>query len=726
MALVMTGEQENKLYLTNNFSIISKYSAVKNQYFSDPILEGFVEEWIKAKSWRRAPIVNRGYAARLLAVDWAVDRALRCHNVGCAIILGAGYDMLGLRRLHHTCWIEIDLPQVIQVKIEFIKAKYNLQSDDISRHDDCIFSIDSLSYHLISCDIRETAALRRQLDTVSNLVTTRMDILIVNEVCLCYIDTESIEIILKTVIASFRDNACRAHYIGYEQIDEGGGSKYFGNVMLNHFSSMGHPLKHYPTAQEVMDLFKSKLAFQHVAILGMHNAFHNVLSEQIDILKGFSEEPFDEFEEMDLYLAHYKLIMATLIIRDPWISIVTAKPEDDSGLCERTEKSLKLTTETDHNPITNFYAIKNGDLQRFGHASCMLDSESILITGGFGTPVTQKKQDRYLNRQHGRISDCFLLRFVDKLACGKNVELGEVSLQKFPFDQIRLDRMHGQVTRLGSSKLFFNGGRQSPGGVTTKNQSFVAALNPNDGLISVERLPSTERISIWRHRQVPISNDSVIQIGGISNELDSLEDCIKIWNFGSSKLGCRFVPAPAINTNQGPCGKTVFRRHSFGLDVAPNGSMLFIWGGLQTMQKSLDKPVEKAWSKFIWDMRSDTVSDMSCEVTNDTGHNSSNCYGANIHFISDNQLIRIGGLNTDNGLEFGLDKSVELFDLRNLRSVYVDLREKVDCRYPFTLTNATSCIFDQNSEIVTIGGGGNYFTFGTCFQDSHLVYKYST
>lgn len=720
----MPENKENKLYLTNNYSIVSKYSAVRNRYFEDPILEDFVENWLKTKAWRRAPIVNRGYAARLLAMDWAVDRILRCHNVGCAIILGAGYDMTCLRRVRQTCWIEVDLPQVVQVKIDFIKAKYNLNSEDVKVIDGSIYSIESLNYHLISCDICNTNALRNRLDSVLKLVNRRMDVAIINEVCLCYINIEYVENILKAAVDSVRDLTCRAHYIGYEQMNPNSDNKYFSNLMLNHFSSLGHPLKYYPTTQELMNLFKRRLSFQHLTAISMHNVFHNILNDQIHDHSGFSTEPFDEFEEMDLYLAHYGLVMATLVIRDPFTGeeIVPEVTSDEIDLCEDTNKYLKLSSKNERGIITNVRSIKNEQLRRFGHSSCMLTSNSVLISGGFGTPVAYQT-DNTQQQQHARVPECAILEFRHHDKDLKPL-LEPISLENFPVDQIRLDRMHGQVSKLGDgSLLFFNGGRQGPGGISSKNQSFVATIDSVKGLTLVEGLSNKQRDHYWRHKQVHVQGKGILQIGGISTA-STLTDPIIMWDFSSSKFGCAALAIPKLASFDELACRSAFLRHSFGLDLSPNESSLFIWGGLQSLQKNLDKPVDHSLSKLLWDMRANTVVNLSTNGLNENVEVSSNCYGSNIHFISDTQVLRIGGIDSTSGLEFGWSKQVELFDLRNFRTLFTNPKIEGNHSQLHTLTNATSCKLDETNEVVTIGGGGNYFTFGTYFQDSHLIYKY--
>lgn len=720
----MPENQENKLYQTNNYSIVSKYSAVKNGYFKDPILEDFVENWLKIKSWRRAPIVNRGYAARLLAMDWAVDRIIRCHNVGCAIVLGAGYDMTAFRRIRQTQWIEIDLPQVVEVKLEFIRAKFSLKPEDIRVAGGSVNSIESLNYHLISCDITDTESLREQLVSVLRLINRRMDVAIINEVCLCYIQAECIERILRTTVDTVRDLTCRAHYIGFEQVNPSADNKYFSGVMLNHFTTLGHPIKHYPTTQELINLFKVRLSFQHLTVINMHNVFHNILADQTHDHSGFSEEPFDEFEEMDLYLAHYKLVMATIVIRDPFTGeeLAPSASCDEVDLCEDTNKYLKVSNSADGGAITGIRAIKNKQLQRFGHASCMLEPHTVLVTGGFGTPVaSQINNPNSQQHQHGRVSECALLKFTHT-SDNKDLtpELEPIPLAKFPTNQIRLDRVHGQVSKIGDM-LFFNGGRQSPKGFSSLNGSFVAKVDPEVGLVLIESLSNKQQGYRWRHRQLSIGNSSILEVGGIST-LGLESEPIIMWDFSSSKLGSRALALPKFSGSNELANKTIFQRHSFGLDLTPNKTTLFLWGGLQTVPGGYDKPVGGNQAKLIWDMRANTAIDINKKQPNDNTTQSPACYGANIHFISDNQVLRVGGIDSTSGQEFSYSKRVELFDLRNFNSVYLNPNIEGQSRV-HTLTNATSCKLDLTNEVVTIGGGGNYFTFGTCFQDSHLIYR---
>lgn len=693
--------ETNRLYLTNNYSIVSKYSAVKLGYFQDEILKDFIENLLNIKTWRRTPLVNRGYAARLLAIDWIVSRSIKYNSIDCAIVLGAGFDMLSLRRLGQCCWIEIDLPQVIETKSKFIIEKLRLDEKDVVLTNDGIISFKSINLHLIACDLRNTVDLSNKLNLTLSNVTHRRNVAIINEVCLCYLEMSEIKIILETVIQSVDNLAMKVHYIGYEQVRTNEKSQ-FSKVMIEHFSSLGHPLKYFPTKRQLKEVFVEHLKFNHVTIASMYQIFHNALFTSRLETSAFDREPFDEFEEMDLYLSHYSLVTGILIINDPFQSDPSENSsmvvEDNyDNLCEQV-KSIGLGSTTSS-------SYEKSPIFRFGHSSCSLDDtntrQSILVSGGFGMLDDTKAG----KQQHKRLFDCTILSRDLQTGQNKTVSL---SLENFPIDSICLDRMHGQVCNIGNNLLFFTGGRQSPLVKRNINTTPFIAKIENDKLVLVHGfcVVGSDTHLRWRHKTSIIQQDKLIQVGGINGGGNPDGHSVVIWNLSSSKLGFEL---PSSGSNE---AFNLLERHSFGMD-SKDGSTLLIFGGLQTNRVLKDMPVQSDFDSLIWDLRTSQPIKLA---------RSAGCYGSQVHFISDYQFVKIGGISTSTGLP---EENIELLDLRKDVNLAVQ-QEPLPVSEDFMiLTNSTTCKFNNSSQIVTVGGGGNYFTFGTHFNRSHLVYKYA-
>lgn len=716
---------ENKAYITNNHSILSKYSAIKYDYFNDHLLEQFIEDTLNIrKGWRRTPLINRGYAARLLAIDWIVSRSIKNESIDCVIILGAGFDTLAFRNIvdssqnRATCWIEIDLPQVVDIKAKFVDDKSDLIFGDNEaklNQDGNIYSSKEMNYHLISCDMKDTLKLSSSLSRLRSKITKKSRIMILNEVCLCYLELNYIKGILRSVIDTFQEDSLRIHYVGYEQLKPNSMSQ-MNEIMLNHFQALGYPLKYFPTSSDIKKLFKNDLNFNHININSMYEIYHNVLFANILEIKGFIDQVFDEFEEMDLYLSHYALVTGVLILKDPFLDEIITNTKKILNL----DNSTKSVVSNNKHDIErkNVEFIKS-NLKRYGHSSCVInfvsskDSNLIdifFVTGGFGTVVDN-------HYKHKRLYEC---EIIQKNLSTKNYTERYISknldLSQFSNGDICLDRMHGQVQYLGQNSsipfhtdhlIFFNGGRQSPIKHDTKNINFIAYINDDYQLRVKHKFKQDDTVSVWRHKTTRMNNnsDSIFQVGGIS--LIESQYPIINWNFSSDKMGHEPLVMNDNISNE-------FRRHSFAMDI--NKSTILIVGGLMTFDaKFRDRLCEN--QVILYDIRANVVSKPNIESVKG--------YGANINFINDYEFIKFGGI-TSKGF---LMEEIELIDLRNFETVQkydtylTDDNNSIE--FPVTMTNFTTGLLESEKEIYTIGGGGNYFTFGSKFSSSHLKLKYN-
>lgn len=106
---------------------LCKLSASTLGYFEDP----FVQYFVKSPS-RRMPIINRGYYARVAAIESLVARFLQSSGSieerKQVVILGAGLDTMGFRlrkagQLDHCEYFELDFPDVTLQKVMTIKKR---------------------------------------------------------------------------------------------------------------------------------------------------------------------------------------------------------------------------------------------------------------------------------------------------------------------------------------------------------------------------------------------------------------------------------------------------------------------------------------------------------------------------------------------------------------------------------------------------------------------------
>lgn len=709
----VTRRRDNKLYLTNNYSIISKYSASKMNYFKDELLEKFIENCPslnKDIQRRRTSLVNRGYAARMLAMEWAVVRSIKYESIDCFIVLGSGFDMLPQRHWGECHWIEIDLKEVIETKGNFIKAHWNLYKENNCDIENDIIKFSSLNLTLVSCDLSDNLQLSEKLAQVLTPIRNECrNIAIINEVCLCYSESVQVSTILNTIIQAVCDFCWQIHYIGYEQVKFDDISQ-FSDIMFDHFASLGHPLKYFPSQPDVIHLFKENLGFDHVTVASMFQIYHNALSSYTLERNIRHLEPFDEFEEMDLYLSHYALVTGVRTFKSPLsqekIIIRRCNHVESSTLTNQWEASIN---------------IQDSPIQRYGHAACsMFDSEDyqkILVTGGFGIVISKSNDSR-----HRRLDDCHLLIRKMSENSWNLLELDTTSLAE---QSIRLDRMHGQICYLGNDLIFLNGGRQGPTSQSAieSNSSIVCRIDQANNHIKIDHIfkYSAERTHEhirWRHRLIPLSNQRVIQVGGLSasNVSSDQHNCLKIYHFDSDKIGSCDIYEDPLTIHD------CFKRHSFGADQR-DGNTFLLFGGLKTASMLVDQPIDSEFDVIICDTRAISSGGRPYQLKAKGSTTSS--YGCNVHFINDNQFVKLGGVSNKTGLQ---ENTLDLYDLR------LELGYPLECKQipshkdnsggPLILTNFASCHNKSLRHIQTIGGGGNYFTFGTYFNKSDIVCKY--
>lgn len=707
---------KNRLFLTNNYSILSKYSASKSCYFQDELLEDFIE-WAVGRDVldfsRRTVLVNQGYAARQMAMEWAVERTLTYEAIDCVVILGAGFDTLSLR--YHTkfkChWVEIDLPYVIEYKRQYIETKFcSGDNNVIVSSDGNVASYKTLNLHLVSCDLRNQADLNQRLSLVLDRIhcSERRRVAVVNEVCLCYLEpfeAKQIFLLLKELLR-VAGTICM-NYIGFEQV-KASDSSTFARIMMNHFNYMGFPLKNFPTQQELLDLLVGQLNFINVTIINMFQVHHNILlATRLSRLRPWSaaREPFDEFEELDLYLSHYALVTGKLSFNCDISASCDATRESCDDLTSRLE-TMQLERDGDRRTAIR----SNRAIQRYGHSSCVLfeasEGKMVLVSGGFGRHIDSANFDHFY---HQRLDDCIIIACkADQMETVKvNVQLG------LKDRQVSLSRMHGQVCLVEDGLIFFNGGRQSPQiGPRVPDNSFVARMDQSRNLTLVAKMAAGNSLR-WRHKTHRLSREKFVQIGGIRGSLEAREEsAVNTWDLSSDRRGFYGV---AIRDDS-----ATLDRHSFGADLM-DANTVVMFGGLKASDP-FDHPVDADSGLVCVDLRSAQLNTFKIDNTKQS-------YDSQLSSVSGFQFVKLGGVSTLNGLPVD---TVEVYDLRNIghglpvSSEPLAYVHSADAGLTFIPTKMTSAHFRESKTIMSIGGGGNLFTFGTHFNECHLELNYES
>uniref|UniRef100_A0A6G1SE25 tRNA wybutosine-synthesizing protein 4 n=1 Tax=Aceria tosichella TaxID=561515 RepID=A0A6G1SE25_9ACAR len=725
-----TKSKENRLFLTNNYSILSKYSASIKGYFKDPILEDLIQNETQDGNnhkhvHNRTSLVNRGYAARQMAVEWIVDRSIRFERVDCIIILGAGFDTLSLRpRPSAQChWIEIDLPYVVEFKCKYINTRIVTNQNDVIISDDGkVTSFMALKLHLISCDIRDQEDLSKKLSlALANIhPNERKRVAVLNEVCLCYLEQSEIRQIFETLKQLVSQSATAMHYIGFEQVKPHDTSQ-FAHVMLNHFEYIGFSLKNFPTRRELLDLFMNQLNFNHMLISSMYQIYHNANFESR--LSSSTLEPFDEYEELDSYLSHYALVTGVIYLRPIAPGECSGDPTSSNGV-DRAADALYDDLCSRINMIQlgkqqqTLSMEFNESINRYGHSSCVLvdqpDSKVALVSGGFGKYANHESDIESANNQSSKLAQHQRLNECIAVGWDSSGVMQTRRLQDNFVDELGvLGRMHGQICNIGDDLVFFNGGRRSPQRfVNLANDSYIGQVQRSDLTLKCITKVSTNSSLRWRHRTLKFQHDKLIQVGGLRANSANSESAIGVWHLSSDR--CDFVP-----TLLAPEQESLFDRHTFGMDLRDENTLL-VFGGLMASGLT-DHPVDASHGVMLFDFRSpNSPTKVDCLRQS---------YDAQVHFLDANQFVKMGGISNTTGLP---EEFVELYDLRGINKnnglpisskPFPSVRRDANCI--FIPTKMTSVHFKQSHEIISIGGGGNYFTFGTHFNEWHLRCKYS-
>jgi len=621
-------------------------------------------------------------------------------------------------------WIEIDLPEVIQLKREFIKSTSSAYND-CERVDRVkgIFFFRELGLTLISCDLSNYRDLCIKVDRVLHKVGCPEKICVLNEVCLSYSSEDQARSILRTVtnVDEIHDCCHYIHYVGYEPVKFIRNSQ-FGNIMTSHFDSMGHPLKHFPTPQQLRSLFRS-LKFYELDVSSMFKMYH--YHAEIEPLRAAVDglEPFDEFEEMDLYLGHYALVTGA---REMWSVINEPLDLISEDPCEDFEPISTIDEDED-----GLMVLRENPVRRYGHTACLIDDstgrQTVFVAGGFGTDHSQSTK-----QQHKRLSDCLLLSresdSQDWLVTSLENRVTSTTIDPF-------QRMHAQTCRLSDNVVFIHGGRQSPTSKSIKerNLPILCRIDRTDSSIQSEIVKFTDDLSEsdlcehirWRHKLLNLSDGKIFRVGGLTAPSSSSRSQT-VGSIGVYDLNAQNFKLIGPKSCSGLDSPSCFDRHSFGADMRDQNSFL-LFGGLQTMNHCRDLRVEPEHSVILCDTRALFPSEgRSYQLS---AKAASQSYGSSVHFVNENQFVKFGGISTETGLE---ETHLGLYDLRSDFSVPISRKllpsyrgEKSDPKpeETFLLTNYVSYHLKSLDSICTIGGGGNYFTFGTYLNRSELGIK---
>lgn len=718
----MANETTNRLYLTNNYSFVSKYSACVRGYFEDEKLLLFFETYPELKRLR-SQLISRCYALRMKAVQNAIESLI--DETDCIVILGGGYDTLPYRFQNRDIHlVEIDLGPVIDVKMKFFNDNETLfgtryqelycDTYTTEPYDKLHHKTKRATYSLISCDLRYASKLKECLNKLFQRCGEPNRVAFLNEVCLCYMDKNENVTVLKTLIEAMPKSCQNIHYVALQQVKPSWfhlDSTQHSEIISNHFYKMSYPLKYFPNERSIVIFFDNLGFHEGTTVRTLHQLYHEKILSVQD-LNNYSTNRFDEYETMDSFLHHYAIIQASLHLPNFRTDYKCHKLHSSPTTIPELRRF-----QTDLSKIRKL----NSSTRRYGHSCCSLDQNTLLISGGFG-------YDRLSggDSKHRRLGDiCISTLSEDGQSSFQNKMLKTADLPT----NVRLDRMHGQLLRY-NDLIFFEGGRQAPYSHNANNSNFCAMIK-DDQLVcqTVSRTLETR----WRHRvaqmNVAGSEPSLIRIGGLRypyrSGVQGKISFIPLNNYPNEMI--LQIPEQLDN---------LFGRHSFGL-AKRDETTLFCLGGLKSKAETgYEQRFEGNDKAFLWDLR-DHQNAIRLEYHRINYYGANDYYDCDVHFINANQVIRLHGsayelksgyFNPSRNLAiYRAQSTMSLIDIRNMAEIqihfYVDDFPDQTSSEPMIFDNCTTWYREQNNEIMTIGGGGNYFVFGTHFNHHSFAYK---
>jgi tRNA wybutosine-synthesizing protein 4 len=340
---------EVRVQETANDAAISKLSAVHMGYVNDPFQRFFVS----AKFQRRSPLINRGYFARISAVDLILRRFVACAtaedgSARCQIIsLGCGMDTAFFRALSDrsapSVYFEVDFPDVTARKAELIRTTPVLlaavggtpptpadlaaaasppsspaaqvtppaaAAEGSTPLHSSVFTplpgggtdVHAAAYRLVTADLRDVAALSSCLAKAG--LDPALPTLLLSECVLVYLEPED----SCAIIAWAARTLLRSAFVTYEQIRP---HDAFGQVMARNLEERGYALRGlhaFPDPPSQAARYR-ELGYGAASCADMNDIYYRLLPRP-EVARVERLELFDELEEWHLMSAHYAIAVA--------------------------------------------------------------------------------------------------------------------------------------------------------------------------------------------------------------------------------------------------------------------------------------------------------------------------------------------------------------------------------------------------------------------------------
>lgn len=300
---------DDGIMMTNDESTNSKRSAVKMGYLKDDYIDLFSRGSPRVE--RKTPEINRGYFARVCAINMIITQFLdqiNAKNGKCQIVnLGAGFDSLFWRIQEKfpclSAFVDADLPGVTSRKVMHIRHRTQLLSalgDEIKFNS---LELHSNVYHLVPLDLRKQEELDRKLLTECKLDPTVPTIFLA-ECVLIYMDVINSNSLLSWISAHFS----QAVFINYEQINI---FDRFGEIMIENLKQRSCELLDLESCRS-LDTQQSRFTtngWESAEAWDMYHIYRMLIPhEEIERVERI--EFLDEANLLEQLLTHYCIVVA--------------------------------------------------------------------------------------------------------------------------------------------------------------------------------------------------------------------------------------------------------------------------------------------------------------------------------------------------------------------------------------------------------------------------------
>ncbi|KAH3684978.1 hypothetical protein WICPIJ_004057 [Wickerhamomyces pijperi] len=585
---------------TNDYSIVSKRS-VEKLYTANSAksnIPHYFQHFVK-KHARRSPAINRGYWTRMESIkrtSYEIIHQSVKQGMKCVVInLGAGYDPLAFQYLDAknpdnldlngmVRFIDVDYPDLNKIKIDMIRQSEELCQiigAEEQSKTDKDQTVPGVELHT-----KNYTVLSCDLKNI-DLFTKQLQSLNLDDpqIAKIYIAEVSIAYMLpdhSDAVIKATSQFANSHFLCLEQIMPSGDRHPFARTMLFHFNKLNSPIQTVPKYHSLA------LQIQRFQKLG-----YDVTTEAQDLntfwrclddetkKRVWDVESFDEWEEFIVFGQHYLILHASNV---------------QMKLLDQDVPTYKNQGESQPESEPQFkFQIQQTTEERKHQASTILKDNTILTNGG--ASISR------LNTTLTSNPTAFILAHSNE---------DQPTLQP----QARLSHT---LTAINENKILLVGGRTAPGRSLTETWTLTKTSTNQWDWNPFIPLPTARS----RHCTFVDSKETPYIFGGLSYESTD-PAFIKLNSSGDA-----WEPV-AVTGEDIPVMMT-------SASIAMLGDHGVLIGGMRCEHTG---DISSKMYRFVIDCEKGSVHFVS-SLENDL----LNRFGAHCSFISENQLLVVGGVS---------------------------------------------------------------------------------